>query len=109
MSQEIGEQVEFALTSKLNQLSTLLRASTVAIVNILYSFRRLIVSHKNDNNNRMIQLTDAFCVLFRNKRNLISDYSKLLILLSANQLGGDHCILFSVKSHGQASYSPFRH
>ncbi len=23
--------------------------------------------HKNDNNNRMIQLTDLFCVLIRNK------------------------------------------
>jgi len=43
-------------------------------------------SHENDNNNRMIQLTDEFFVLYYN-------YIKRLILVSVIQSSGRHCIL----------------
>jgi len=50
--------------------------------------------HKSDNNNRMIQLTDVFCVLFRYiTGSLLSDYNKRLIQLSMIQLSGGHCIV----------------
>ena len=36
--------------------------------------------HNSDNNNRMIQLTNVFCVLFRyNGTSTISDYSDYII------------------------------
>ena len=37
---------------------------------------------KSENNNRMIQLTDVFCVLFSYMGPIISDYNKRLIPLS---------------------------
>ena len=50
--------------------------------------------HKSDNNNRMIQLTDVFCVLFRYiMGSPLSDYNKRLIQLSVIQLSGGHCII----------------
>ena len=43
-------------------------------------------SYNNNNNNRMIQLTNAFCVLFRYNGPVVSEYNKRLIILS-----GGHC------------------
>jgi hypothetical protein len=63
---------------------------------MLYSVRRLIGSllanKKSDNNNRMNQLTNVFCVLFTCNGAAIFDYNKRLILLSVIQLSGGHCI-----------------
>ncbi len=54
--------------------------------------------HKIDNINRMIQLTDVFCELFRCEMGpVISDYNTRLILLSVIQLSGGHCNLISCK------------
>jgi len=49
---------------------------------------------KSDNNNRMIHLTDVFCVLLSNwgiMGPVFSDYNMQLILLSVIQLSGGHC------------------
>ena len=54
--------------------------------------RMISGQHKTDNNNRMIKLTDAYCLLFRYKIGpAISDYCQLLILLSVIQLSGGEC------------------
>ncbi len=48
--------------------------------------------HKSDKNNRMIKLTDVFCVLFRYiTGSLLSDCNKWLIQLTVIQLSGGHC------------------
>ncbi len=55
--------------------------------------RIILGKHKSDNNNRMIQLTDVFCVLHRYiTESVISDYNNRLIQLSVIQLSGVHCI-----------------
>ena len=46
--------------------------------------------HKSYKNNRMIHLTDCLDI----SGAVISDYNKRLILLSAIQLRGGHCITF---------------
>ena len=48
---------------------------------------------ESDYINRMIQLTDVFCVLFWNNGTSISDYNNRLIQLSVIQLSGWHCTL----------------
>ena len=53
-------------------------------------YRITLGQHNSDN--RMIQLTDIYCVLFRHIGPVISDYNKRLILLSVIQLSGGHCI-----------------
>ena len=47
--------------------------------------------HESDNNNRMIQLADILCVLFR-CNGTSSDYSEWLILSFVIQLSDGHCI-----------------
>ena len=47
----------------------------------------------------MIQLTDAFCVLFKYNWPTIYDYYKRQILLSVIQLYGWHCNLKRVQGH----------
>ncbi len=55
-----------------------------------YSAPRLMGSlfcqHESDNNNRMIQLTDVFCVLYISGLAIYDCYKRLILL------SGEHCI-----------------
>ena len=55
-----------------------------------------MVQRKSDTNNRMIQLTDVFCVLFGYNGPVIFDYNERLIMSSVIQLSGGHCITIMV-------------
>ena len=57
--------------------------------------RITVGQYASDNINRMIQLTDVFCVLFR---PAMADYNKGLILLSVIQISGGHST-FDTFSH----------
>ena len=47
--------------------------------------------HKSDNHDKMIQLTNVFCICLGAIGPVIFDYNKRLSLLSVIQLSGKHC------------------